>query len=147
MSMKYCEYFDIDENYFPCIDESAINGGASWTNTFPHETFIELLKSIERMLGGSTNRSVWIHGAYGTGKSQCALAVRRILELPEEDVRAYWELYEPLKKNANLLEKILGHKERGIITAYRYASGNINTPEQLFLAVQESIKKALLLRH
>lgn len=144
MSMKYCEYFDIDENYFPCIDESAINGGASWTNTFPHETFIELLKSIERMLGGSTNRSVWIHGAYGTGKSQCALAVRRILELPEEDVRAYWELYEPLKKNANLLEKILGHKERGIITAYRYASGNINTPEQLFLAVQESIKKALI---
>lgn len=143
MPNKYCDYFDIDERYFPCVDESAINSGADWTDTYPHETFIELLKCMERMLGGNTNRSVWIHGAYGTGKSKCALAVRRILELPEADVRAYWDNYEPLKKNPALLEKLIGHKERGIVTAYRYASGNISTPEQLFLAVQESIKKAL----
>lgn len=140
---KYCDYFDVDERYFPCVDESAINNGADWTDTYPHETFIELLRALERMLGGNTNRSIWIHGAYGTGKSKCALTVRRILELPEKEVRAYWDTYEPLKKNAALLEKLLGHKERGIVTAYRYASGNINTPEQLFLAVQESIKKAL----
>lgn len=143
MPNKYCDYFDINERYFPCVDESAINSGADWTDTYPHETFIELLKCMERMLGGNTNRSIWIHGAYGTGKSKCALAVRRILELPEADVRNYWNTYEPLKKNPALLEKLLGHKERGIVTAYRYASGNISTPEQLFLAVQESIKKAL----
>lgn len=143
MPNKYCDYFDINERYFPCVDESAINNGADWTDTYPHETFVELLKSIERMLGGNTNRSIWIHGAYGTGKSKCALAVRRILELPEAEVRSYWDTYEPLKKSPALLEKLLGHKERGIVTAYRYASGNISTPEQLFLAVQESIKKAL----
>lgn len=143
MPNKYCDYFDIDERYFPCVDESAINSGADWTDTYPHETFIELLKCLERMLGGNTNRSIWIHGAYGTGKSKCALAVRRILELSEADVRAYWDNYEPLKKNPALLEKLIGHKERGIVTAYRYASGNISSPEQLFLAVQESIKKAL----
>lgn len=143
MPNKYCDYFDVNESYFPCIDESAINDGAPWETTYPHETFVELLKSIERMLGGTTNRSVWIHGAYGTGKSQCALAVRRILEVPENEVRAYWDKYDSLKKNKALLEKILGHKERGIVTAYRYASGDISTPQQLFLAVQESIKKAL----
>ena len=143
MANKYCDYFDVNESYFPCIDESAINEGAPWETTYPHETFIELLKTIERMLGGATNRSVWIHGAYGTGKSQCALAVRRILESPEDAVRAYWNKYEPLKKNKALLEKILGHKEHGIVTAYRYASGDIMLPQQLFLAVQESIKKAL----
>lgn len=27
---KYFEYFDIDETYFPCIDESAINAGVDW---------------------------------------------------------------------------------------------------------------------
>lgn len=143
MPNKYCDYFDVDEAYFPCIDESAINEGAPWENTYPHDTFVELLKTVERMLGGTTNRSVWIHGAYGTGKSQCALAVRRILESPESEVRAYWEKYDLLKKNKALLEKLIGHKERGIVTAYRYASGNITMPQQLFLAVQESIKKAL----
>lgn len=141
--MKYCEYFDINEAYFPCIDESAINAGVDWKNTYPHETFIKLLKMTEAMLGGTTNRSIWIHGAYGTGKSQCAYALKKILEVPEEELIAYWERYEPLKKEKNLLGKLLGHKEKNIITAFRYASGSIDTPQQFFFAVQESIKNAL----
>lgn len=141
---KYCEYFNIDETYFPCIDESAINAGVDWQATYPHETFIKLLKATESMLGGATKRSLWIHGAYGTGKSQCAYALRKILEVPENDVRAYWAKYDPLKRESPLLEKIIGHKDNGIVTAYRYASGSINSPQQLFLAVQESIKSALI---
>lgn len=142
-SKKYCEYFNVDEAYFPCIDESAINAGAPWETTYPHETFIELLNSVEKMLGGTTNRSIWIHGAYGTGKSQCAFALKRILEVPEDELRAYWGKYEPLKKNNVLLEKLLGHKEQGVLTAYRYASGSITSPQQLFFAVQDSIQEAL----
>ena len=46
--MKYCEYFDVDEKYFPCIDESAINSGAAWDTTYPHETFINLLSMTEK---------------------------------------------------------------------------------------------------
>ena len=117
---KYCEYFDVNETYFPCIDESAINAGAPWDTTYPHETFVQLLNNVEKMLGGATKRSVWIHGAYGTGKSQCAYALKKILELPEDEVRTYWNKYDPLKKNPALLEKIIGHKSRGIVTCYRY---------------------------
>lgn len=142
-SKKYCEYFDVNESYFPCIDESAINAGAPWETTYPHETFIDLLNNAEKMLGGTTNRSIWIHGAYGTGKSQCAYALKKILEVPNDELRAYWDRYEPLKKNKALLEKLIGHKEQGVLTAYRYASGSITSPQLLFLAVQESIRAAL----
>lgn len=142
-SNKYCEYFAVNENYFPCIDDSAINAGAPWKTTYPHETFIELLNNAEKMLGGTTNRSLWIHGAYGTGKSQCAYALKKILEVPEEELREYWGKYDALKKNNALLEKIIGHKEQGILTAYRYASGSITTPQLLFFAVQESIQSSL----
>ena len=141
--MKYCEYFDVDEKYFPCIDESAINNGATWETTYPHDKFIELLDTTEKMLGGITNKSIWIHGAYGTGKSQCAFALKRILEVNNDELRDYWNKYEPLKENKVLLEKLIGHKDQGILTAYRYASGSITTPQQLFFAIQESIKKSL----
>ena len=142
-NLKYCEYFNVDEKYFPCIDESAINSGAAWDTTYPHQTFIDLLNLTEKMLGGNTNRSIWIHGAYGTGKSQCAYALKKLLEVPESEARAYWEKFEPLKKNPVLLEKLIGHKTQGIVTAYRYASGSITTPPQLFFAVQESVRRAL----
>lgn len=140
---NYRQYFDIDENYFPCIDDSAIAAGAPWESTYPHDTFITLLKNVERMLGGTTKRSVWIHGAYGTGKSQCAYALKKILEVPESDLRAYWEKFEDLKGNPDLLQKLLGHKSRGVVTAYKYASGGITTPRDLFFAIQESVKKAI----
>ena len=142
-NLKYCEYFDVNEKYFPCIDESAINSGAAWDTTYPHQTFIDLLNRTEKMLSGNTNRSIWIHGAYGTGKSQCAYTLKKLLEVPEAEVRNYWNKFEPLKKNPVLLEKLIGYKAQGIVTAYRYASGSISTPQQLFFAVQESIKKAL----
>ena len=141
---KYREYFDIDEAYFPCIDDSAINAGAPWDNTYPHETFIDLLKKTEYMLGGSTKRSLWIHGAYGTGKSQCALAIRKILEASEDELQDYWNKYEPLQKHNDILQKLLGHKSRGIVTAHRYASGGISTPREFFFAIQESVKVALI---
>lgn len=143
-NLKYCEYFDVDEKYFPCIDESAINSGAAWDTTYPHQTFVDLLTLTEKMLSGNTNRSIWIHGAYGTGKSQCAYTLRKLLEVPESEVKAYWEKFDSLKKNPVLLEKFIGHKAQGIVTVYRYASGSITTPQQLFFAVQESIKKALV---
>lgn len=141
---RYCEYFDVDETYFPCVDESAISSGlVDWTATYPHDTFIELLQATEKMLGGSTNRSIWIHGAYGTGKSRCAYALKKILEVSETELAEYWDKYAVLKKNPVLMKQLLGHKQRGIITAYRYASGGITSSQQFFMAVQESIKKAL----
>ena len=44
---KYCEYFNINETYFPCIDESAINAGVDWQATYPHETFIKLMVLVK----------------------------------------------------------------------------------------------------
>lgn len=143
-NIKYCEYFDVDEKYFPCIDESAIRNGADWTATYPHETFIKLLNATDKMLSGTTKRSVWIHGAYGTGKSQCAYALKKIFEVSPEELRLYWNSFQQLQKDEILLQKILGHKSRGILPVYKYASGSITSPQQLFFEVQNSISAALV---
>ena len=142
---KYREYFEIDERYFPCIDDAAIDAGAPWENTYPHSTFIDMLAEMERALARQNGRkTLWIEGAYGTGKSQCALALRRILEAPEEKLREYWDRYEPLKQKTDLREKLIGHKKKGIVVAHRYASGGIMSSRDLFFAVQESVKAALV---
>ncbi len=144
-SSKYREYFDIDDRYFPCIDDAAINAGAPWDNTYPHSTFIGMLTEMERALARQNNgKTLWIEGAYGTGKSQCAYALRKILEVPEAELRKYWNRYEPLKNKTDLLEKLIGHKKKGIVVAYRYASGGIMSARDLFFAIQESVKSALV---
>ena len=141
----YKDFFDIDQKYFPCIDDSAINSGeVDWTDTFPHKAFIDLLKGAERMLSGTTRRALWIHGAYGTGKSKCAYALKKILDVPADELKSYWDTFDNLRNNPELLMRLLGHKERGILTCYRYASGGITTPRDLFFAIQEELQKALV---
>ncbi|MHB1154709.1 MAG: hypothetical protein ACYCWE_02850 [Eubacteriales bacterium] len=149
MADKYIEYFNIDKDFFRCIDQEAIfKNPILWKKTYPHPTFVDLLKNVERMLAGSKS-PVWVHGAYGTGKSQCAYTLKRILEVPEVELREYWEsdrYKHVLQTNANkdLLSRLIGHKERKIVAAYRYASGGINGTRDLLLAVQDSVKTALV---
>lgn len=144
---NYRTYFDLDDAYFPQINETTIEK-AKWENTYPHETFIKLLESVHNMLDGKTKRSVWIHGSYGTGKSQCAFALKKILEVSDDKLKAYWSQPEqsawPLNKKPDLLTKLIGHKSRKIVTAYRYGSGGVSSTQHLLLAVQESVKKALV---
>lgn len=145
MSNKYFEYFEIDEDYFPQVNDSTIQEKPDcWKRTFPHQTFIEMLKNMERCLARQEKRSLWIEGAYGTGKSQCAYTLKKLLEVPEDDFRKYWSGFKPLENQKDLMEKLLGHKRNGIVTAYKYASGGINSPRDLFLAIQEEVKNALV---
>jgi hypothetical protein len=148
MANKYSEYFKINPLYFPCLDLEAIRAGAPWANTYPHETFVTLLRNVAKMLDGGKT-PVWIHGAYGTGKSQCGHALKKILEVPEAELRKYWDkdaFSHVFGTNANkdLLEKLIGHKQRGIVTAYRYASGGIDGVRDLLIAVQDSVKEVLI---
>ena len=141
--VSYSQFFDVDENYFPCIDDSAIQGGAKWDNTYPHKTFIRMMRASETMLGGSTNRSLWIHGSYGTGKSQCVYTLMKLLSVPEEELEAYWQNYEALQDEQDLKARLIGHRQRNILTVYRYASGSIHNLQAFFRAVQESVSAAL----
>lgn len=135
----YRAYFDIDANYFPQVTESAIQESENlWTRTYPHETFLELLRQMENVMGRQEKRSIWISGAYGTGKSQCAYAIKKILDVPEEQLRSYWEDYKVLQHKGDLLNKLLGYKKGGIVTVYRYARTPDSTRDLLF-AVQESV--------
>ena len=95
MANKYREYFDIDEEYFPQINDSSIAAASSdfWARTYPHQTFIDMLTNLERVLSRQEKRSLWIEGAYGTGKSQCAYALKKILEVPEEELCEYWNRF------------------------------------------------------
>lgn len=142
----YRSYFEIDENYFPQVTESAIEETQDlWKRTYPHETFLKMLRDAVRVMERREKRSIWISGAYGTGKSQCAYTLKKILDVPEDALRAYWSDYDALRGEQDLLGKLLGLKREGVVTAYRYAGTPESTRDLLF-AVQESVQRELHVR-
>jgi hypothetical protein len=145
MTTVYKDYFQIDAAYFPCVNENAIDAGLQWTDFYPHSTFIDLLRKTERVLSRQEKRSLWISGAYGTGKSYAGFALSSLLTATVAEVEAYFNKYEALAPyKTDLMQRLIASKNEGpILTCYRYASSAICDTNDLIVVMQELIAKAV----
>ncbi len=144
---KYFEYFEIDEGFYPEINESSIRDAKNrWQNTFPHADIVTLLKMTERALSRGSNdikKSLWIDGSYGTGKSQIVWMMHSLLSCPETEFDAYFDEYDNLRNETDLRERLRTIRRGKVVTAYRYGSGSITSSQKLIFAVFESLTAAL----
>lgn len=138
----YRDYFNIDPKYYAAVTADLIESGmVSWKSFYPHETFVKLLEKTHTVLSGKDPRSLWVEGAYGTGKSHAALTVKSLLDATDEEVKDYFDDYGLSK---DLCQKIIADKNDGmLITIHRIGSGSIRSDQDLILAVQDSIMSAL----
>ena len=138
----YRDYFNIDPKYYAAVTADLIESGkVLWKNFYPHETFVKLLEKTYAVLSGKEPRSLWVEGAYGTGKSHAALTVKSLLDATDTEVDEYFDEYGLSK---DLCQKIKTVKNVGkLITIHRIGSGSIRSDQDLILAVQDSIMRAL----
>ncbi len=151
MSEQYIDYFNLDPSYYPEINEDSIRANPDcWKSTYPHRDFIELLKKAHNaMARGLSNqcKSLWLEGAYGTGKSRIAYTLKRLLEAPIADVEEYFDRFQSLKQQPDLLLKYKNQKAAGpVVCAYRYGSGNLQNSNDLCRAAYDSLTQALKAR-
>lgn len=139
---KYRAYFDIDPDYFPAVSLDVINSNPElWKKFYPHETFVKLIKDTISVLNRTQKLNIWVEGAYGTGKSHAVLTLKRLLDSTTEEVEEYFNNFH---LDEVLKSKLLQVKNQGkIITVHRYGSSSIKGDNDLFIAIQESIEKAL----
>lgn len=144
MANLYNLYFQIDPKYYAAVTADLIEQGkVSWKGFYPHETFVKLLETTYRVLSGQATRSIWVEGAYGTGKSHAALTVKSLVDATAEEVIDYFDDYG---LNTTLRDKFVSLKSENILTIHRIGSAGINTDMDLVLAVQQSIMAALKAR-
>lgn len=138
----YRDYFNIDPKYYAAVTADLIKSGqVKWDAFYPHETFVKLLEKTHIMLSGKDSRSLWVEGAYGTGKSHAALTVKSLLEAKDDEIRAYFKDYG-LKDD--LCQKLITDKSNGkLITIHRIGSASIRSDQDLILAMQDSIAAAI----
>lgn len=138
----YRDYFNIDPKYYAAVTADLIESGkVSWKNFYPHETFVKLLEKTHSVLSGKDPRSLWVEGAYGTGKSHAALTVKSLLEASDDEVEDYFKDYG---LNKDLCQKLITDKNAGkLIIIHRIGSGSIRSDQDLILAIQDSIMAAL----
>lgn len=140
--MSYRDYFDIDPEYFPQVDKRIIDTVPDlWKKFYPHPSFVSLLKATVDVLKRKQKLSVWVDGAYGTGKSHAVLTLKKLIEANTDETKAYFEKYN---LDSFLCKDLMAQKEAGkILVCHRYGSSDINNDVELIVALQEGIEKAL----
>lgn len=140
--MSYREYFNIDPEYFPQVDKRIIDQQPElWKKFYPHPSFVQLLKAMVDVLERKQKLSVWVDGAYGTGKSHAVFTLKKLIEATDDDTKAYFEKYN---LDTFLCKKLLTQKNEGrILVCHRYGSSDILSDTDLIVAIQEGIEKAL----
>lgn len=149
MELKYySEYFFIDPNYYPHIDPETKNDpNFSWMTTYPHESFIELMKDIVKMLSRETNNaknSIWVQGAYGTGKSRLMWTAEKMITCSDEEFNEYFDKYEALRKETDLRTKLEARRRDKILVVSDYSTGEIDSISDLCRRVFEKVTEALV---
>lgn len=140
--MSYRDYFDIDPEYFPQVDKKIIDTQPDlWKKFYPHPSFVALLKSTVDILKRKQKLSLWVDGAYGTGKSHAVLTLKKLLEATDEETEAYFDKYG---LDNFLCKDLLYEKNSGkILVCHRYGSSDIESDSDLIVAIQECVENAL----
>ena len=140
----YNEYIKVDPNFIPVFSKNSDKiYPDKWQSFYPHESFKKILTDIIDTLEKSSelkDRSVWMSGAYGTGKTYASFVVKHIFEDEIENIEPYF------KQNGmdTLLSRIKGIRSKGkTLVVHRSASAGINSQDKLFYAIVESIRNAV----
>jgi hypothetical protein len=142
---RYKDYFDIDEHYYASVTADLIAKGlVDWKGFYPHETFVKLIQKTYDVLSGKESKSLWVEGAYGTGKSHAALTLKCLLDASTEAVRAYFDDYGLSSDLCDKLISVKNEEQNGkLITIHRISSSSIRSEQDLIWAIQDSIAQVL----
>ena len=142
----YSDYIKVDEDFIPVYtkDQDTKRPGA-WKSFIPHQPMINILDKLIRALGRESDRdnwSIWVNGAYGTGKTYGAFVVKHLLEDPIEEVDEYFEKYKTYI--GYLKDKFIALRSKGkYLVVYTSSSSHITSPFTFILGLQKNIEERL----
>lgn len=138
----YKDYFGIRPGYAPCMTLADINKTPeTWLGFYPHDSFVEILRELLKSLDGG-RKTIWITGAYGTGKSHASLVLQKLFTDDEVRVQKWLDLREKQIPKAVHTELMKRRYEKTLVV-YDVNSDDVDAKSQFLMRLQRGITKAL----
>lgn len=138
----YKDYLGIRPDYAPCMTLADINKTSeTWLAFYPHESFVEILRELLKSLNGG-RKTLWITGAYGTGKSHASLVLQKMFTDDGARVQKWLDLRkaqipDPVRK---AVQEWLNGK---VLVVYDVNSDGVDGKNQFLMRLQRGITKTL----
>lgn len=138
----YKDYFGIRPDYAPCMTLADINKTPeTWLGFYPHDSFVEILRELLKGLDGG-NKTLWITGAYGTGKSHASLVLQKLFM--DDDARVHkWLDLRKSQIPERVRKGLLSRRSEKVLFVYDVNSDGVDAKNQFLMRLQRGITKAL----
>jgi len=138
----YKDYFGIRPDYAPCMTLADINKTPeTWLGFYPHDSFVEILRELLKSLEGG-NKTLWITGAYGTGKSHASLVLQKLFTDDETRVLK-WLALRKAQIPDPVCKGLLARRGRKALVVYDVNADGVDAKNQFLMRLQRGITKAL----
>ncbi len=138
----YKDYFGISPDFVSYMTLVDINKTPeTWLGFYPHDSFVEILRNLLKSLEGG-NKTLWITGAYGTGKSFASLVLQKLFTDDEARVLKWLDLRmaqipDPVRKG------LLARRGEKVLVVYDVNADDVDAKNQFLMRLQRGITKAL----
>ncbi len=138
----YKDYFGIRPDYAPIMTRANIDKSPeTWLAFYPHDSFVEILRELLKSLNGG-KKTLWITGAYGTGKSHASLVLQKLLTDDDARVQKWLDLRkaqipDPVRKG------VLERRSEKMLVVYDVNADGVDAKNQFLMRLQRGITKAL----
>lgn len=138
----YKDYFGIRPDYAPIMTRESINKSPeTWLAFYPHQSFVEILREVLKSLTGG-KKTLWITGAYGTGKSHASLVLQKLFADDETRVQSWLDLRKTQIPEA-VRKGIVERRNEKMLVVYDVNSDGVDAKNQFLMRLQRGITKAL----
>lgn len=138
----YKDCFGIRPDYSPIMTRANINKRPdTWLAFYPHDSFVEILRELLKSMNGG-KKTLWITGAYGTGKSHASLVLQKLFNDDDARVQNWFELRkeyipDPVRKG------VMALRDSKVVVAYDLNSDGVDAKNQFLMRLQRGIFKVL----
>jgi len=113
----------------------------TWLGFYPHDSFVEILRELLKSLNGG-KKTLWISGAYGTGKSHASLVLQKLFTDDDMRVQKWLDLRkaqipDPVRKG------VLERRSENTLVVYDVNADGVDAKNQFLMRLQRGITKAL----
>lgn len=138
----YRDYFTIDEKYKPVMtrDEFA-KEPKKWLGFYPHPSFVEFLRAVLAQMDQS-KKSVWLTGAYGTGKTYAALVLQKLFNDSDENIKEWFTKRKSLFSET-IQDKLKQLRKSGVLAVFDTGSDALGAKDQFLVRIEQAIVKTL----
>jgi hypothetical protein len=138
----YKDYFGIRPDYVPCMTLADLNKTPeTWLGFYPHDSFVEILRELLKSLDGG-NKTLWITGAYGTGKSYASLVLQKLFTDDEARVMNWLDL-RMAQIPDSVRKVLLARRGTNTLVVYDVNADGVDAKNQFLMRLQRGITKAL----